>query len=41
MKVIQAGEDFYRPGGILEKRIEQTRQKLHAALKAYHKELKG
>ena len=40
-KVIQAGEDFYRPGGVLEKRIKQTRQKLDAALKAYHKELKG
>lgn len=40
-KVIQAGEDFYKPGGVLEQRIEQTRQKLDAALKAYRKELKG
>lgn len=40
-KVIQAGEDFYKPGGILEKRIEQTHQKLDVALKAYRKELKG
>lgn len=40
-RVHEVYDEFYRPGGILEKRIEQTRQKLDAALKAYQKELKN
>lgn len=40
-RVHEVYDEFYRPGGVLEKRIEQTRQKLDAALKAYQKELKN
>lgn len=40
-RVHEVYDEFYRPGGVLDQRIEQTRQKLDVALKAYRQELKG